>query len=124
MRFLVNWLVSTAGFFLAILLVPGINTSAESRFDVVLIAFVAGFINSIFSPIFRFFTFPFIFLTLGLWLLVANMIMFWFAGYLGQELGFGFTVSGFWATLWGALIVSIVSSIFGWILSKPKNNFR
>ncbi len=121
MRFLVNWLISTAGFFIAILLVPGINTSAEGRLDVILIAFVAGFINSIFSPIFRFFTFPFIFLTLGHWLLVANMIMFWFAGYLGQELGFGFTVNGFWATLWGALIVSIVSSIFGLILSKPKH---
>ena len=121
MKFLVNWLVSTAGFFTAILVIPGISTTADSRFDVVLIAFVAGFINSIFSPILRFFTFPFIFLTLGLWLLIANMIMFWFAGYLGQELGFGFSVSGFWAIFFGALIVSIVSSVFGWLLSKPRH---
>jgi len=95
MNFLTNWLISAAGFLAAILIVPGISTTANNRLDVIFIALIAGIINSIFSPIFKFFTFPFIFLTLGLWLLVANMIMFWFAGYLGREMGFGFTVDGF-----------------------------
>ncbi len=118
MGFLIRWLVNAAGFFSAILVVPGITTAAQSRWDTVLIAIVAGLVNTVIGPIFKFFTFPFVFLTLGLWLLIANMIMFWFAGYLGHEMGFGFTVNGFWATFLGALMVSVVSSIFGSLLAK------
>ena len=121
MGFLARWLVNAAGFFAAILVVPGIMTAAQSRWDIMLIATVAGLVNTVFSPIFKFFTFPFVFLTLGLWLLIANMIMFWLAGYLGQEMGFGFTVNGFWATFLGALIVSVVSSVFGALISKTSS---
>lgn len=120
MNFLVRWLVNAAGFYTAIAVVPGIMPLKSGLWGVVSISFVAGLINTIISPVFKFFTFPFVILTLGLWLWVANLIMFWFAGYLGRELGFGFTVSGFWATFFGALIVSLVSSIFGYFLiQKP-----
>jgi putative membrane protein len=122
MKFFARWLVNAVGFFVAILVIPGISTAAQSRWDIVLIAIVAGLVNTIIGPIFKFFTFPFVFLTLGLWLLMANMIMFWFAGYLGREMGFGFTVNGFWATFLGALMVSIVSSIFGKIISTSSRH--
>jgi putative membrane protein len=117
MNFLIRWLVNGAGFYTAIMVVPGITTQAANTWDLVLIAVVAGLVNTVLSPIFKFFTFPFVFLTLGLWLLVANVIMFWFAGSLGEQLGFGFRVHGFWPTVWGAIIVSVVSSVFGFLLS-------
>jgi putative membrane protein len=47
--------------------------------------------------------------TLGLFLLVLNGLCFW----LTSQLVKGFEIHGFWAALWGALLVSVVS----WILN-------
>ena len=120
MSFLARWAANAAGFFAAILIVPGIHTSASGLRDNIIIALVAGLINAVLSPLFKFFTFPMIILTLGLWLWIANMIMFWFAGYLGREFGFGFTVSGFWAVFFGAVIVSIVGALFGALFDRDR----
>lgn len=117
MGFLMRWLVNTAGFYAAILIVPGIYTTATGLRQSMIVALIAGLVNTAISPIFKFFTFPFVFLTLGLWLWIANMLMFWFAGYVGRDMGFGFTLSGFWATFFGALVVSVVSSILSWVMA-------
>lgn len=116
--FLIRWLVTAAGFLAAIAIVPGIHPTSPGVTDLIWISLLAGLINCVITPIFKFFTFPFVLLTLGLWLWIANMIMFWFAGFLGRELGFGFIVSGFWSVFFGALIVSFVSWIFGSFLLR------
>lgn len=115
-QFFVQLLVNAAGFLTAIALLPGIHPTSSNRVDILVISLVAALINTVFLPIFRFFTLPMTFLTLGLWLWILNMIMFWFAGYVGREVGFGFTVDGFLTTFLGALLVSIVSSVFGFLL--------
>lgn len=118
MNFFLRWLVNAAGFFAALAIVPGITPTSQATWDVIAIVLVAGLINTVLGPVLKFVTFPIIFLTLGLWLLCLNMILFWFAGQLGQELGFGFTVSGFLPTFFGAIIVSVVSTLFGFVLSR------
>ena len=118
MRFLVRWLANSAGFLAAIAIIPGIQTSANKPIDVAVVVIVAGLINCIIGPVLKFFTLPFIIFTAGLGLLLVNMAIFWLAGKLGQDMGLGFSVSGFWATFFGALIVSIVSSIFGHFLTR------
>ena len=116
MYFLIHILVNALGYFTAISLLPGIHPTSPEKSQVLIIAVVAGLLNSIFLPIFRFFTFPMTIMTLGLWLFFLNIIMFWFVGYMGKELGFGFTVESFWTALAGALIVSFVSWAFGSLL--------
>lgn len=116
LNFFIRWLVHSAGFLAAIVIVPGITLTSHLKEDVAAIVIIAGLVNCVLGPLFKFFTFPVVFLTLGLWLWVVNMIMFWFAGYVGKYLGFGFTVDGFWPVFFGALIVSLVSTIFGNLL--------
>ena len=122
-NFFIRWLVHAAGFLAAIVIVPGITLSNPDRWDLVAIVLITGLINSVLGPILKFFTFPFIFLTMGLWLFVVNMVMFWLAGYIGNSFGFGFTVIGFWPVFFGAIIVSLVSMIFGNLMqikNKPE----
>ncbi|MES2504381.1 MAG: phage holin family protein [Myxococcota bacterium] len=113
-------ILNAAGFLTAILIVPGIHVRSHDHWHLIGIALMAGLINTILGPILKFFTFPFIFLTLGLWIIIANMIMFWFAGSMGQQFGFGFTVDGFWPTFQGALIVSIVNLVFGFLFKSVR----
>jgi len=116
LNFITRWLVHAAGFLAAIVIVPGITLTHTGQKDLIAIVLITGLINSVLGPLFKFFTFPFVLLTMGLWLWVVNMIMFWFAGYLGKSIGFGFTVNGFWPVFFGAIIVSLVSTIFGNLL--------
>jgi putative membrane protein len=49
-------------------------------------------------------------LTLGLFILVINGLLFWFVG----SLDLGFTVDGFWTAVLGAIVYSVIS----WLLSS------
>lgn len=122
MYFLVRWLGNAAGFFAAINLVSGITPTRSEPWDIIAIALVAGLANSILTPILRFFTFPFVILTLGLWIFILNVILFWLVGYFGREFGFGFTLDGVLPALLGSIVVSIVSAILGSVFSKPRES--
>jgi putative membrane protein len=73
-------------------------------------ALVLGLVNTLIKPILVLLTLPVTILTLGLFLLVINALLFWGVAQLVE----GFQVSGFWAALLGALLYSVI----GWLLSK------
>jgi len=50
--------------------------------------------------------------------------MFWLAGEIGQSLGYGFTVEGFWPAFLGALVVSIVSAVLSSLLGGRKRSLE
>ena len=51
---------------------------------------------------------------------VLNAVMLWLTSALSGTLGLGFHVSGFWAAFWGALVVSIVSTLLSLFISKER----
>lgn len=120
MQFFIRWVANAAGFFTAILVVPGIHTSATRASDLAVVVLIAGLINSVLGPILKLFSLPFIIFTLGMGLLLINMALFWLVGTIGQNFGLGFTVSSFWAALGGAIIVSVVSSLLGTFLANGR----
>jgi putative membrane protein len=72
-------------------------------------ALVLGLVNTLIRPILVLLTLPVTLLTLGLFILVINGLMFWaVASMVG-----GFQVAGFWSAVGGALLYSIIS----WALS-------
>jgi putative membrane protein len=75
-------------------------------------------LNATLNPLLKFLTCPFILLTLGLGALLVNTLVFWLAGEIGQSLGYGFSVDGFWSAFLGALVVSVVSVILGVFLKE------
>jgi putative membrane protein len=75
------------------------------------VALIFGVINATLRPLMKLLTCPLILLTLGLFALVVNGLMLWLTSTIAGSLGLGFHVSGFWSAFFGALVVSIVSTI-------------
>jgi putative membrane protein len=107
-HFLVTWAITALG----LLILTQLRLGIESKsFGTTLVAaLVLGILNAIVRPILGFFALPITILTLGLFALVLNalMIMLMAALVKGIQLRNGF---------WGALIVSILLSIFNAIVT-------
>jgi putative membrane protein len=110
--FLVHWLVVAVGLWVATYLVPGVSVASGSALAVG--ALVLGFVNAVIRPLLTFLTLPLTLLTLGLFYLVVNAAAFGLAAALVP----GFSVGSFWAALFGALVVSIVSWMVGAFMTK------
>jgi putative membrane protein len=83
------------------------------------VAMIFGIVNTVIRPLTWILTFPFILVTLGLFLLVINGLMLWLTSAMSSALNLGFHVRGFWAAFWGALVVSIVSTALSFGLRDP-----
>ncbi|KXJ99770.1 MAG: Membrane protein of unknown function [Parcubacteria bacterium OLB19] len=85
--------------------VPGIDI--EGFYPALVAAIVIGLLNLFVKPILVLLTLPITIVTLGLFIVVINASLFWFAASFID----GFSVDGFWYAVVGSLIVSIVSAI-------------
>lgn len=107
MRLLLRWLISALTLMLVAYYVPGITVM--SFYAALIAALILGLINAVIRPLLVILTLPVNILTLGLFTLVINALMFWLASSVVK----GFYVSGFMAAFWGALIMWLV----GWTVS-------
>lgn len=108
MPFILRLLVNAAAIWAAIRLVPGI-THVGSWGSLLGVALVFGVVNAIVRPLLLLFSLPLLVITLGLFTLVVNALLLWLTSSLSSSLGLGFTISGFWAAFFGALVISLVS---------------
>lgn len=74
----------------------------------VLVAFLLAFANTYLKPLLMIISFPITVLTLGLFLLVVNVLMV----YLVEWIVPGFTVVNFWWALLFSIIQSLLNSMF------------
>jgi len=102
---LLRTLITALGIWLAAYLVPGV--SAASTGALIWAAIALGLINAFVRPVLVLLTLPFTILTLGLFLLVLNAAMLNLAGWLVE----GFEVVGFWSSVFGAIVISVVSGL-------------
>lgn len=98
----------------AVKLIDGITFTGE-WWKMIIIGAVFGIVNSLIRPIVKFFTFPLIILTLGLFTFIINALMLLLTEALSGHFNLGLQIYGLWPAFWGALIVSIVSTLFSWL---------
>jgi putative membrane protein len=103
-------LITMLGLFLASTLVPGVSIAGAWTF--IFAAVLLGLVNAFVRPIAFVLTLPITLVTLGLFLLVLNAAMF---GLVAAMLD-NFVVAGFWSALFGAIIVSVTSTIASWYI--------
>ena len=115
MYILLRWLLSALGLMLVAYLIPGI--SVGSFYTALIAALVLGLINAIIRPFVKLLSLPITLLTLGLFSLVINALMFWLVSKIVKD----FMVAGFWAAFWGALIMSVVGWFGNLVLKKDKD---
>jgi putative membrane protein len=106
MRLLLLWLINAVTLLLIPYLVPSV--SVDSFFTALVTALILGLVNSVIRPILVLLTLPITLVTLGLFILVINGLMFWFVASFVE----GFRVAGFWSAFWGALLYSVLSTVF------------
>ncbi|MCE5212821.1 MAG: phage holin family protein [Deltaproteobacteria bacterium] len=109
-----RWLVITVAILLASYFVPGIKVNTLST--AVIAACVLGLINVFIRPIVVVLTLPLSILTLGLFYFIINAFLLELVAYFVP----GFEVSGFFAALFGSLIISVVSWLSNSFISSHK----
>jgi putative membrane protein len=117
MRLLIRLLVNAAALWVATQIVTGVTYRGDVL-PFLGVALVFGVVNSLIRPVLKFFTFPLIILTFGIFALIVNALMLWLTSTLAGTLGLGFHVGGFWAAFWGALVVSVVSTLLNFLLRE------
>jgi putative membrane protein len=118
MPFLIRLLVNAAALWVATRLVTGV-TYTGALLPLIGVALIFGVVNAIIRPILTFFTFPLFIMTFGLFALVLNGLMLLLTSRIAGRLGLGFHVAGFGAAFWGALVVSLVSTVLGILIHEP-----
>jgi putative membrane protein len=110
MKLILRWLLNALALWVTDLLLPGITIAGLG--PLLLAALVIGLINALIRPVLLILTIPITILTLGLFLLILNGLLFWLAAALVP----GFTVAGFgWAFL-GALIMALVGFALSFLI--------
>ena len=106
MGLIIRILISAVAVYVASLFIPGISVSGGAG-TYLIVAVVLGLLNAFVKPILTILTIPITVITLGLFLLVINVLMVYLADYLIPN----FAVNGFIAALLFSIVVSVVTSL-------------
>lgn len=108
MKIILRWIILSVAVFLTTKIISDI--SIDPIWTALIVGACLTLFNMFIKPIIKILTLPINLLTLGLFALVINGVVFWYMGVFID----GFTVGTFWAALLGSIVVSIIN----WILSK------
>jgi putative membrane protein len=115
MRLIVNWILSALALLAVSYLVRGIHV--DGFVTALWAALVIGLVNATLGALLKLITLPLTVLTLGIFWLVINALMLKFATWFAP----GFSVSGFRAAFWGAIVLSLVNMFLRWLVwPKPE----
>lgn len=116
--FIIRLLVNGFALWVATQIVDGVTISSDSTSSEILtllvVALIFGLVNAFIKPVVQLLSLPLLVLTLGLFTLIVNALMFWLTSGIADVFDVPFHVEGFfWEAVLGALVVSFVS----WILN-------
>jgi putative membrane protein len=112
MTLLLVWILNAVALLVVAYVLPGIVVASFG--SAMLAALVLGLINMLVKPVLILLTLPITVVTLGLFLLVLNALMFWMAGSMLK----GFQVNGFWWAVGGAILYSLISGFLSNLINK------
>lgn len=105
MNLIYRILLNALGLLIIAYYIPGITV--DGVYVAIISAIVLGILNAVVRPVLFVLTIPITILTLGLFSIVINALLFWFAASFLD----GFAVAGFWYALLGSLLLSLISTV-------------
>ena len=126
-NFFIRLIINSVALYVAIAIMNGNGITAEPMewYGYVVLGLIFGVVNAVVKPFLKLLTCPLIVLTLGLFTLLINTLMFYMVGWLGERIaGFGFQVDTFWGAFFGGLIVSVVSVLLTIFLGEDDKKKR
>lgn len=123
MKLLVRLGVNAIALWAAIELVPGLTYEGDG-WTLLWIALIFGLVNALVRPLVVLLTCPLIILSLGLFVLVINTALFsltlWLSG--PEVFNLGLSSTDFWATFFGALVISLVSGVINALVKDDRED--
>ncbi|MGN6581699.1 MAG: phage holin family protein [Bordetella sp.] len=110
MNLILVWILNAVALLVVAYILPGITVASFG--SALVAALVLGLLNMLVKPVLILLTLPITIVTLGLFLVVLNALLFWLAGSILR----GFQVSGFWWAVGGAILYSIISGLLSRII--------
>ena len=108
----IRFTITAVAVFLATSVVPGIEAEGVAAGTAAVL--VLSFLNALVRPFLYLLSIPFIIVTLGVFMVFINALLLHLVAFLVK----GFTVEGFWASVFGALLISVVSSLLNLFVSE------
>ena len=105
LKMLIKWVFFALALMLTAWLIPGISVS--SIWAAMLACVIIAVINIFVKPVLQLPTLPINIVTIGLFTLVINALLFMFAGWIAP----GLEVDGFLSALFGSVVFSLLSLI-------------
>lgn len=117
MGLLIRLVINAIALWITTLVVSGIAVTGESTasdvLTLILVALIFGVVNAVLKPIIHVVGCVFYVLTLGLFALVVNALLFLLTDWIAGGIGLPFEIDGFWSAFWGAIVMAVVS----WLIS-------
>jgi putative membrane protein len=110
MNLILVWILNAVALLVVAYILPGISVASFG--SALVAALVLGLLNMLVKPVLILLTLPITIVTLGLFLVVLNALLFWLAGSILR----GFQVGGFWWAVGGAILYSIISGLLSRII--------
>ena len=117
MKILIRLGINAVALWVAAYLVEGINIADVNVVTMLIIAVVFGLVNAFIKPIVRLLSLPARIITLGLFGLIINTAMLALTALILDPL----TIDGFVPAFLGALIISVVSIVLGFLVPDDKD---
>lgn len=116
MRLLLTWLINAAALFALPFLMSSVTVTNVGA--ALIAALVLGLVNTLVRPLLVLLTLPVTVVSLGLFLLVINALLFWGVAHLVD----GFHVEGFWSAFLAAILYSVISWALSTLLLRDNGN--
>lgn len=118
--------VNAIALWVCTLVIPGISvhggTYGSQIGTLIVVAVIFGVVNAVLKPIIHVVGCGFYLLTLGLFGLIVNAVLFLLVGWLAARAGLPFEVSGFVAAFLGAILVAVVGFVLHLIIPDRYDN--
>jgi putative membrane protein len=118
--FLIEWGLLAIAVWVAATVLPGVTYDGWQ--SIVMVALILGLLNALLKPLLTVLTFPLSVLTLGLFVLVINIALFWLTKVIADKVDrIHFEITAFfWDVVLAALIVTVVHWALGRLIRTQR----
>ena len=118
MKLIIRWAINSVALYVAIILLPHYITKQGTWVSIIWLALIFGLVNAVLRLPFKILSCPLIILTLGLFTLVINTLLFALSGWVGSQFHVGFTLAQpwFWSAFLGSLVTTLISGVLNGLL--------
>ncbi|MGA2488805.1 MAG: phage holin family protein [Anaerolineales bacterium] len=126
MKFILRWAINSVALYVTIILLPKYILYQGNWVDIIWLALIFGLVNAILRPPFKVLSCLLIILTLGLFTLIINTLLFALTGWIGSQWHIGFTLAEpwFWSAFLGSLVTTLISGVLNFLLRDELRDRR